>query len=322
MTNRLGDAVSPYLRSHADNPVDWWPWGPEAFAEAERRDVPVLVSIGYATCHWCHVMARESFADPELAAVLNEGFVSIKVDREEHPDVDASYIAAAGAFTRNLGWPLNVFVTPRGRVFHAGTYSPPRPIVGHPSFRQILDAVTEAWQERRLDVEENADRLAQALAAAAERLAAAGDELPDAAAFDRIAAELLGHEDREFGGFGSAPKFPMVPVLLLLQTLGAGGLLSPERTAQLRALVSRTLRTMAASDLRDGVEGGFFRYSTKRDWSDPHYERMLYDNALLLDAYTRLAQGGGGGEDGEEAAEAAGIAAGIASFLTTVLQRR
>ncbi|WP_108248653.1 thioredoxin domain-containing protein [Planctomonas deserti] len=322
MTNRLGDAVSPYLRSHADNPVDWWPWGPDAFAEAERRDVPVLVSIGYATCHWCHVMARESFADPELAAVLNEGFVSIKVDREEHPDVDASYIAAAGAFTRNLGWPLNVFVTPRGRVFHAGTYSPPRPIVGHPSFRQILDAVTEAWQERRLDVEENADRLAQALAAAAERLAAAWDELPDAGAFDRIAAELLGHEDREFGGFGSAPKFPMVPVLLLLQTLGAGGLLSPERSAQLRALVSRTLRTMAASDLRDGVEGGFFRYSTKRDWSDPHYERMLYDNALLLDAYTRLAQSGvGGEEDGEEAAEAAGIAAGIASFLTTVLQR-
>ncbi len=326
MTNRLGDAVSPYLRSHADNPVDWWPWGAEAFAEAERRDVPVLVSIGYATCHWCHVMARESFSDPELAAVLNEGFVSIKVDREEHPDVDASYIAAAGAFTRNLGWPLNVFVTPRGRVFHAGTYSPPRPIVGHPSFQQILDAVTEAWRERRLDVEENADRLAQALAAAAERLAAAGDELPDAAAFDRIAAELAGHEDREFGGFGSAPKFPMVPVLLLLQTLGSGGTLSPERSAQLRALVARTLRTMAASDLRDAVEGGFFRYSTKRDWSDPHYERMLYDNALLLDAYTRLAQdrGSDGDVDGEAAqtaAEAAEIAAGIASFLTTVLQR-
>lgn len=319
MTNRLADAVSPYLRSHADNPVDWWPWGPEAFAEAERRDVPVLVSVGYATCHWCHVMARESFSDPELAAVLNDGFVAIKVDREEHPDVDASYIAAAGAFTRNLGWPLNVFVTPRGRVFHAGTYSPPRPIPGHPSFRQILDAVGEAWRERRGDVEENADRLADALAAAAERLAAAGDELPGATAFDRIAAELQGHEDREFGGFGSAPKFPMVPVLLLLQTLGAGGMLSPGRSAQLRDLVSRTLRTMAASDLRDRLEGGFFRYSTKRDWSDPHYERMLYDNALLLDAYTRLAQDGGPGSDG--AAEAADVAAGIASFLTAVLQR-
>jgi uncharacterized protein len=335
MANRLANAVSPYLRSHADNPVDWWPWGPEAFAEAERRDVPVLVSVGYATCHWCHVMARESFSDPDLAAVLNAGFVAIKVDREEHPDVDASYIAAAGAFTGNLGWPLNVFVTPRGRVFHAGTYSPPRPIVGHPSFRQILDAVTEAWRERRLDVEDNADRLAAALAAAADRLAAAGDDLPDAAALDRIAAELLGHEDREFGGFGSAPKFPMVPVLLLLETLGAGETLSPERSAQLRALVSRTLRRMAASDLRDGVEGGFFRYSTKRDWSDPHYERMLYDNALLLDAYTRLAQSGdpdtgvgandpggaGAGDFPEVGREAAEVAAGIASFLTTVLQR-
>jgi uncharacterized protein YyaL (SSP411 family) len=144
--NRLADAVSPYLRGHADNPVDWYPWGEEAFAEAKRRDVPVLVSIGYATCHWCHVMARESFSDPELASALNERFVAVKIDREEHPDVDSTYMAAASVFTPNLGWPLNVFTTPDGRAFFAGTYSPPRPIGGHASFRQVLDAVDEAWQ--------------------------------------------------------------------------------------------------------------------------------------------------------------------------------
>ena len=142
MPNELRDAISPYLRSHAENPVDWHRWGPDAFAEAARRDVPVLVSIGYSTCHWCHVMARESFSDPELAAHLNERFVAVKVDREEHPDVDASYLAAASAFTGNLGWPLTVFTTPTGRAFYAGTYYPPTPVQDHPSFRQVLDAVT------------------------------------------------------------------------------------------------------------------------------------------------------------------------------------
>jgi uncharacterized protein YyaL (SSP411 family) len=141
MANRLHDAISPYLRSHADNPVDWFPWGEEAFEEAARRDVPVLVSIGYSTCHWCHVMARESFSDPQLAQQLNSRFVAIKVDREEHPEVDSVYLAAAGAFTQGLGWPLNVFVTPQGKAFFAGTYSPPAPIQGHPSFSQVLDAV-------------------------------------------------------------------------------------------------------------------------------------------------------------------------------------
>src|ERR1700712_852592 len=166
MAERLRDAVSPYLRSHAGNPVDWFPWGAEAFAAARERDVPVLVSIGYATCHWCHVMARESFSDPELADRLNAGFVAIKVDREEHPEVDAACLAAAGAFTQNLGWPLNVFMTPQGRVFHAGTYSPPRPAAGQPSFLQVLDAVEEAWVERRAEVEASAAGLAAALAQA------------------------------------------------------------------------------------------------------------------------------------------------------------
>ncbi|OUE23249.1 hypothetical protein BFL36_07720 [Clavibacter michiganensis] len=306
MPNRLADAVSPYLLSHADNPVDWRPWGEEAFAEARRRDVPVLVSVGYSTCHWCHVMARETFSDPGLAARLNAGFVAIKVDREEHPEVDAALITAAGAFTDQLGWPLNVFTTPEGRTFHAGTYSPPEPRAGHPSFRQVLDAVAEAWTTRRDQVEQGAGQLSAAIREASARGSAASP-LPDAAALDRVAAELAGFEDREHGGFGSAPKFPVAPVVLLLDTLAESGVLAAPRAEATRALVRRTLDAMAGSDLRDPVEGGFFRYSTRRDWSEPHYERMLYDNALLLDAYARA-----GDED---------VAAGIVAFLTSTLRR-
>ncbi|OUE17823.1 hypothetical protein BFL34_03074 [Clavibacter michiganensis] len=306
MPNRLADAVSPYLLSHADNPVDWRPWGEEAFAEARRRDVPVLVSVGYSTCHWCHVMARETFSDPALASRLNDGFVAIKVDREEHPEVDAALITAAGAFTDQLGWPLNVFTTPEGRTFHAGTYSPPEPRAGHPSFRQVLDAVADAWTTRRDQVEQGAGQLSAAIREASERGSVASP-LPDAAALDRVAAELGGFEDPEHGGFGSAPKFPVAPVVLLLDTLATSGALAPERAAETGALVRRTLDAMAGSDLRDPLEGGFFRYSTRRDWSEPHYERMLYDNALLLDAHARA---------GDEE-----VAGGIVAFLTTTLRR-
>ncbi len=306
MPNRLADAVSPYLLSHADNPVDWRPWGEEAFAEARRRDVPVLVSVGYSTCHWCHVMARETFSDPALASRLNEGFVAIKVDREEHPEVDAALITAAGAFTDQLGWPLNVFTTPEGRTFHAGTYSPPEPRAGHPSFRQVLDAVADAWTTRRDQVEQGAGQLSAAIREASERGSVASP-LPDAAALDRVAAELASFEDAEHGGFGSAPKFPVAPVVLLRDTLATTGALTPERATATAALVRRTLDAMAVSDLRDPLEGGFFRYSTRRDWSEPHYERMLYDNALLLDAYARA-----GDED---------VAAGIVAFLTGTLRR-
>ncbi|CAQ02443.1 thioredoxin domain-containing protein [Clavibacter sepedonicus] len=306
MPNRLADAVSPYLQSHADNPVDWRTWGEEAFAEARRRDVPVLVSVGYSTCHWCHVMARETFQDPALADRLNAGFVAIKVDREEHPEVDAALITAAGAFTDQLGWPLNVFTTPEGRTFHAGTYSPPEPRAGHPSFRQVLDAVADAWTTRRDQVEQGAGQLSAAIREASERGSVASP-LPDAAALDRIAADLAAFEDPEHGGFGSAPKFPVAPVVLLLDTLATSGVLAPSRAEATRALVRRTLDAMAGSDLRDPVEGGFFRYSTRRDWSEPHYERMLYDNALLLDAYARA---------GDEE-----VAGGIAAFLTGTLRR-
>lgn len=300
MANRLADAVSPYLRSHADNPVDWWQWGPEPFAEASRREVPVLVSIGYATCHWCHVMARESFSDPALAQYLNEHYVSIKVDREEHPDVDASYLAAASAFTENLGWPLNVFLTPEGKVFYGGTYFPPVAMAQHPSFRQVLEAIATAWTDHRAEVENTA---AAVVAALAGRSLPAVSELPTD--FAGVVRELEGYEDAEYGGFGGAPKFPVAPVLLFLLSARAG-----ERG---NALALRTLERLVSSGLRDPVEGGFFRYATMRDWTDPHYERMLYDNALLLDAYTSAWKLTG-------ARWAAAAADGIANFLENVLQ--
>jgi hypothetical protein len=295
MPNRLANAVSPYLRSHAGNPVDWWEWSAEAFAEAAERDVPVLVSIGYATCHWCHVMARESFSDPMTAEAINAGFVAIKVDREEHPDVDSTYMAAAGAFTQQLGWPLNVFLTPDGRAFFAGTYFPPTPVQGHPAFRDVLAAVLDAWTERREEVEQNAGAIATALAGQA--VGAAGDLPTD---LSDVVAALAAVEDVEFGGFGSAPKFPIAPVVGFLVDRGSLG------DAAAGALADRMLDAMAASDLRDPVEGGFFRYATRRDWSEPHYERMLSDNAQLLACYARTGR--------------AAVATGIAGYLLNELR--
>lgn len=274
MTNRLADTLSPYLRAHADNPVDWYPWGEEAFAEARRRDVPMLISIGYSTCHWCHVMARESFADPETAARINEGFVAVKVDREEHPHVDGAYMAAASAFTQNLGWPLTVFTTPAGRAFYAGTYWPPEARPPMPAFRDVLAAVREAWTTRRAQAEETADAVTAALAEAAETTASS---LPDATALAEAARGLVAREDAEFGGFGGAPKFPVATTLRFLQEP-----LIRAAAPEAAAAAERALAAMAASDLRD-TDGGFFRYATRRDWTVPHYERMLTDNAQLLE---------------------------------------
>jgi uncharacterized protein YyaL (SSP411 family) len=299
MTNRLADTLSPYLRAHADNPVDWYPWGAEAFAEAQRRDVPMLISIGYSTCHWCHVMARESFADATTADIINRDFVAVKVDREEHPEVDGAYMAAASAFTQNLGWPLTVFTTPRGRAFFAGTYWPPEPRAAMPSFRDVLAAVQEAWTQRRAQAEESADAVTEALARAAE---VAPSDLPDAASIAAAAASIAAREDRQHGGFGAAPKFPVATTLRFLQSALVRRL-APEEAAS----AARALAAMASSELRDEVEGGFFRYATRRDWTVPHYERMLTDNAQLLEVAVDA------GDDE--------TARGIARFLLEVLRR-
>ncbi|WP_169581174.1 DUF255 domain-containing protein [Microbacterium thalassium] len=304
MNRRLAEASSPYLRAHAGNPVPWFPWGDEAFAQARARDVPVMVSIGYSTCHWCHVMARESFEDPATAADLDAGFVSIKVDREEHPEVDAAYMAAAAAFSPHLGWPLTVFTTPEGRPFYAGTYFPPQPRAGMPAFRQVLAAVREAWEQRRDQIDGTASAIVEALADVRAQAAGEASALPAVAELAAAAASLAHREDRAFGGFGGgeAPKFPVATALRFLQHP-----LVREHAGDAAAVADRALAAMAASPLRDAVEGGFFRYATRRDWSVPHFERMLTDNAQLLD----VALDAGDTE----------TAAGIARFLLDVLQQ-
>lgn len=303
--NRLGTSVSPYLRLHADNPVDWREWGPEAFAEARERGVPVLVSVGYATCHWCHVMARESFDDPEIGELLRRDFVSVKVDREERPDVDASLMASASAFTQQLGWPLTTFLTPDGHVFFAGTYFPPTPIGQVPAFRQILAAVLDAWTERRHEVDANASAIATAIrqGAVADATARSGEGgigadpgLPSVDAIRAVTDQLSQAEDTTYGGFGGAPKFPSTPLLEFLADAAADG------DAEADGLLDRSLHAIRASELTD-ADGGVFRYATKRDWSVPHYERMLYDNAGLL------------------AVAGAEQARGIADFLRDTLRR-
>ncbi|WP_166349088.1 thioredoxin domain-containing protein [Phytoactinopolyspora limicola] len=278
--NRLSNASSPYLLQHQDNPVDWWEWGDDAFAEAERRDVPVMISVGYAACHWCHVMAHESFEDEAIATLLNEQFVAIKVDREERPDVDAVYMEAVQALTGQGGWPMTVFVTPAGKPFYAGTYYPPQPRPGLPSFRQVVEAVADAWRQRRDQVENASQEIAQRLdgpRTVAERPAPSAEQLD--AAVHRLAASF----DEEHAGFGGAPKFPPSMVLEFLLRHHA-------RTASDSALhmVERTAERMARGGLYDQLAGGFARYCVDQAWVVPHFEKMLYDNALLLRVYTHL----------------------------------
>ncbi len=275
--NALADAASPYLLQHADDPVDWRPWGADAFAEARRRDVPVLVSIGYATCHWCHVMQRESFRDPELAAHLNDRFVAIKIDREEHPDVDAVYMAALQAMRGHGGWPLTAVADPDGRPFFAGTYFPATERPGIPSFRRVLDAIFEAWTDRREALLEDAATLEahvrRGMAAPTPRVDPAPREaaLPDPSA-DALAA-LAAQEDPRHGGFGDAPKFPPHAALRWLTT-------RPEPEAI--ALAERTLTALHRGGITDPLAGGVARYATDAAWAVPHFEKMLYDNAQLL----------------------------------------
>jgi uncharacterized protein YyaL (SSP411 family) len=278
--NRLASATSPYLLQHADNPVDWWEWGPEAFAEARRRDVPVLLSVGYAACHWCHVMAHESFEDAATAEYLNAHYVSIKVDREERPDVDAVYMQATVATTGHGGWPMTCVLDHEGRPFFAGTYFPDQPRHGQPSFTQLLQAITEAWQERREDVTSTAVNITEHIAATADL----GGSTPiDAAVLDGAVARLSTEFDAAHGGFGGAPKFPpsMLLEFLLRRVAAAPAGDGPELT-----IASATLEAMARGGIYDQLAGGFARYSVDARWVVPHFEKMLYDNALLLGAYT------------------------------------
>jgi uncharacterized protein YyaL (SSP411 family) len=277
-TNRLADESSPYLRQHAANPVDWYPWGAEAFAAAEQRDVPVLLSIGYSACHWCHVMAHESFEDPGVAAVMNAGFVNIKVDREERPDVDSIYMEAVQALTGGGGWPMTVFLLPDGRPFHGGTYYP------HEQFLDLLDRIGSLWLERRADLVDAAGQLAEAVRSGTG-VPGAGRMQDGGAARSvellSVAADsLLARFDREWGGFGRAPKFPQPAMLEML-------LMAASRTgrADLTEAVTTTLDAMASGGIYDHLGGGFARYSTDRAWMVPHFEKMLYDNALLTRVY-------------------------------------
>jgi len=331
-TNALGGEPSAYLRQHAGNPVHWRPFGDEAFAFAAARDVPVFLSIGYAACHWCHVMARESFEDPETAAFLNANFVAVKVDREERPDVDAVYMAATQMVSGEGGWPMSVFLLPDGRVFYAGTYYPPRPQPGRPSFRQMLEAVADAWRDRRDDVEQNAATLARGLAApplsAAVRLGGVPEPLDPSLPGEAVVA-LAAAEDPSGGGFGRAPKFPPSAVLEFLIRHAAVpsvagpsvAVASPEAgsgtATQARGLAGRTLAAMSRSALFDQLDGGFARYSVTRDWSVPHFEKMLYDNAQLLRVYVHWVRLGGTSE--YPVAEAADVAGRTAGWLLASL---
>ena len=298
MAERLKDQASAYLRQHAGNPVDWWPFSDEAFDEARRRDVPVFISIGYAACHWCHVMAHESFEDPEIAEALNRGFVSIKVDREERPDVDSAYMAATQALTGQGGWPMSVFTLPDGRPYYAGTYFPPRQLQGTPSFRQVLEAVGGAWRERRSDVEQSASQIAAHLASnqLANRnllgdLSAAvpvpGTGTGTAEALEAAVRALAETEDAEFGGFGGATKFPPSPLLRFLLAHAHSTAPTADTAAE---LAERTMTVMALGGLYDQVGGGFARYTVDRRWQVPHFEKMLYDNAQLLRSYAHLSR--------------------------------
>ncbi|MDI3408059.1 thioredoxin domain-containing protein [Streptomyces cavernicola] len=281
MPNRLAQETSPYLLQHADNPVDWWPWEPAAFEEARRRGVPVLLSVGYSSCHWCHVMAHESFEDEATAAYLNEHFVSVKVDREERPDVDAVYMEAVQAATGQGGWPMTVFLTADAEPFYFGTYFPPEARHGMPSFRQVLQGVHEAWTGRREEVAEVAGKIVRDLAG---RELPYGDTTPPGE--EQLGQALLGltrEYDATHGGFGGAPKFPasMVVEFLLRHHARTGS----EGALQMAA---DTCERMARGGIYDQLGGGFARYSVDREWVVPHFEKMLYDNALLCRAYAHL----------------------------------
>jgi uncharacterized protein YyaL (SSP411 family) len=270
--NRLADESSPYLRQHRENPVDWYPWGDEAFAKAVAEDRPVLLSVGYAACHWCHVMAHESFEDAEVAKVMNERFVNIKVDREERPDVDAIYMDAVQALTGRGGWPMTVFLTPEGRPFYGGTYYPKE------GFLQLLAAIDDAWREQRTEIDQSAAQLAQVIDRTAHL--ASAQQVPGGEVLEAALAQLGQAFDPTWGGFGRAPKFPQTMNLELVLRAHQTGRAQPPLT-----VVTTTLDAMASGGIYDHLGGGFARYSVDDRWLVPHFEKMLYDQALLTQAY-------------------------------------
>ena len=288
MPNRLADETSPYLLQHKDNPVDWWPWGEAAFAEATHRGVPVFLSVGYSACHWCHVMEHESFESEAIAKLMNEHFVCIKVDREERPDVDAIYMTATQLMTGSGGWPMSVFLTPDTRQpFFAGTYWPPTAKFGRPGFREILLHIHDAWETRRDEVEQAAASSTAAIARLADPTAGRGNDDDvgfDASLTSRAAASILATADRDEGGFGVAPKFPhAMDIRVLLRA--ADGRANGDANPDALAIATLTLSKMADGGMYDQLGGGFHRYSTDARWLVPHFEKMLYDQALLLPAY-------------------------------------
>ena len=279
MANRLANEASPYLRQHADNPVDWYPWGEEALRRARDENKPILLSIGYAACHWCHVMAHESFEDAEIAALMNEHFVNIKVDREERPDLDSIYMSAVQAMTGHGGWPMTVFLTPDGRPFYGGTYYPPVPRHGMPAFPQLLLALAQAWTEKREDIERSAGEITTHLRQLAG-VEVNGDGQLNEDLFDQALNSLLRAYDNRLGGFGRAPKFPPSMTLEFLLRMHA-----QRGDAMALRMAEHTLEMMARGGMYDQIGGGFARYSTDDRWLVPHFEKMLYDNALLARVY-------------------------------------
>ncbi|MDA8122873.1 MAG: DUF255 domain-containing protein, partial [Deltaproteobacteria bacterium] len=276
--NLLIHETSPYLRQHAHNPVDWHPWGAEALEKARAEDKPIFLSIGYAACHWCHVMERESFEDEDTARLLNAGFIPVKVDREERPDLDAIYMSAVVALTGRGGWPMSVFLTPDGKPFYGGTYFPNDRRYGMPPFRDVLRAVTEAWEKRKGEVQESGDRITRVILEnfrTPEASAGLRADLPGQAL--RVIQETF---EGTWGGFGNAPKFPQPLALEFLMRAHA-------RTgdAGILAAITRTLDTMARGGLFDHIGGGFHRYCVDESWRVPHFEKMLYDNAQLARTY-------------------------------------
>ena len=270
--NRLAHESSPYLRQHRDNPVDWWAWGDAAFAEAKRRDVPVLLSVGYSACHWCHVMAHECFEDAEVAGVMNELFVNVKVDREERPDVDSVYMDAVQAMTGRGGWPMTVFLTPEAQPFFGGTYYP------KPTFLQLMTAINDAWRDRRSDIDSNVSALVENIARTSR--ITANPDLPSIEAFVAAAEQLEQSFDETWGGFGGAPKFPSTMALELLLRAYIN-----DESPRTHTIITTTLDAMASGGMYDHLGGGFARYSVDEKWLVPHFEKMLYDQALLLRPY-------------------------------------